>query len=316
MPRLVLLLLACALVLGACGSSDDESVDALLKQTFASDKTVQSGELNVGLDANIRGLQSLQGPVRLTLRGPFESAGKDELPRFDFTLGITSGGQTFTAGGISTGDKGYLKFAGQAFVVSDADFQQFKQGYLDAQKRSSSDKEGAPSLGALGINPRAWLTNPQKVGDGEQVGGTDTVHISAGIDVPRLLDDINRVLARASSATKGTNQTQTQVPSSLTEAQQKQIEDAVESAKVDVYTGKDDKALRKLDINVKLRKSGQIDGGTLRFSLEIADLNKDQDIKAPAGAKPLSELTGRATTRSASPTRGRTSRSSRSARTC
>src|SRR4051794_41344159 len=160
-PLFALLLCAFVLPLAGCGS-DDESVDSLLKQTFASDKSVKSGRLNAQLDANVQGIQGLDGPVRLRLSGPFESGGAKEMPRFDFTLGLTAGGQTFTAGGVSTGDKGFVRFQGQAYAVSDQLFNQFKNGYLNASKQSDKKKDSAPSLGALGIDPRRWLIDAKK----------------------------------------------------------------------------------------------------------------------------------------------------------
>ena len=285
MARRLLMLLPCALLLAGCGSSKDESVNALLKDTFAGGKSVKSGDLNLQLDANLQGVKSLNGPIRLKVSGPFESGGKDELPKFDFTLAITSNGQTFTAGGTSLGDKGYITFQNQAYAVSDKLFQQFKNGYLQAQKNSKS-KSSAPSLGALGIDPRRWLIGAHKEDDTE-VAGTKVAHIAAGIDVGRLLNDVNRVLARASSVTGGAAKN---VPNRITPAQQKQIENAVQSARVDVYTGKDDHALRKLDLAVQLKPSGTFKGGTLHFTLQIADLNQDQTIEAPKNAQPLENL--------------------------
>src|SRR5690242_6520655 len=146
MARRLLMLLASALLVAGCGSSKDESVNGLLKDTFAGGKSVKSGQLNVELDANLQGVKNLNGPVQLKLTGPFQSTGKNELPKFDFTLAITSNGQTFTAGGTSLGDKGYISFQNQAYSVSDKLFQQFKQGYEQAQKNSKS-KSDAPSLG-------------------------------------------------------------------------------------------------------------------------------------------------------------------------
>src|SRR3954451_8770086 len=287
MGRVLFALLSCAfaaVALGACGSSD-ESVDSLLKQTFASNKSVHSGRLNAQLDANVAGIQGLNGPVRVRLSGPFQSAGKGKMPSFDFTVGLTAGGQAFTAGGVSTGDKGFVKFQGKPYVVSDQLFKQFRDGYLAAAKSSQKKNGSQPSLGALGIDPRSWLRGARKAGT-QTVAGVDTFHITSGIDVTRLLDDINRLLARAGSAS-GAKQVQR-----LTDAQRKQIQDAVQSATVDVYTGKDDKLLRRLDVHVALKKSGRIKGGNLRFQLQLDALNKDQEIKAPTGAHPLSELTG------------------------
>ena len=289
MRRLLIAMFASALVVlvAGCGGGDD-SVGSLLSQTFAPDKSVKSGRLNAQLDANVQGIQGLNGPVRLRLSGPFQSAGKGEMPHFDFTLGVSAGGQSFNAGGVSTGDKGYVRFQNQAYAVSDALFKTFKDRYLQAAKDSSKKKDSTPTLGSLGINPRRWLENAKKAGE-EKIGGTDTIHITAGINVSKLLDDVNRVLGRASSAT-GSNQ----VPQSLSAADRKKIIDAVDTATVDVFTGKDDKLLRRLDVNVRLKNSGSVKGGTVRFQLQLDALNKDQTIKAPTNTKPLDQLLGTA----------------------
>jgi hypothetical protein len=286
MARRLLFVLVSALLLAGCGSSKDESVDGLLKDTFAGGKAVHSGRLNAEIDADLQGVQSLKGPVRLRLTGPFQSNGaKDQLPKFDFTLAVTSNGQTFSAGGTSLGDKGFVSFQGQSYSVSDQLFQQFKQGYLQAQSKSSK-KNSAPSLGTLGVDPRRWLTGARKAGETD-VEGTKTIHLTAGVDVARLLTDVNRVLARASSVTGGAARN---VPNRITPAQQQQIRQAVQSARVDVYTGKDDHALRKLDVTVALKKGATVQGGTLHFTLTIADLNQDQTIDTPRNAKPLEDL--------------------------
>src|SRR4051795_1517756 len=285
MARRLLILVLCGVFVAGCGSSKDESVNGLLKDTFAGGKSVKSGELNVQLDANLQGVQSLKGPVQLRVTGPFQSTGSKELPKFDFTLSITSNGQTFTAGGTSVGDKGYISFQNQAYAVSDKLFQQFKNGYLQSQSKSKN--KSAPSLGTLGIDPRRWLVGAHKEADAD-VAGTKTAHIAAGIDVGQLLNDVNRVLSRASSVAGGAAKN---VPNQITPAQQKQIEQAVQSAKVDIYTGKDDHALRKIDVAVQLKPTGStFKGGTVHFALQIADLNEDQTIEEPKNAQPLDNL--------------------------
>src|SRR4051812_16318688 len=175
MRRLLFALLFCVspLLLAACGSSDD-SVDGLLSQTFSSGKALHSGRVNAQLDANVQGVKGLDGPIRLRLNGPFESTGKGKLPRFDFTLGITVSGQSFNAGGVSLGDKGFLRVNGQAYSVPDKLFKQFSDGYLGAARQSQSSRSATPSLGALGVNPRRWLHGARKVGE-EDVGGVKTV---------------------------------------------------------------------------------------------------------------------------------------------
>jgi hypothetical protein len=283
MARVAFSLLFCvlALVFSACGSSD-ESVDTLLSKTFGSNKSVKSGRVNAQVDANVQGVNGLNG-LRLRLNGPFESNGTGKLPKFDFTLGISASGQSFSAGGVSTGDKGWLRVNNQAYAVPDALFKRFQDAYTSSTRQAGKNKKNTPTLAGLGVNPRTWLRNAHKVGT-EDLDGTKVIHIAAGLDVQHLLADVNRLLAKAGSAA------QTKQVSKLTPAQQKEIEDAVRSASVDVFTGKDDNLLRRLDVRVGLQKSGQVQGGQLRFQLQLDAVNQSQTITAPKGAKPLSDL--------------------------
>jgi hypothetical protein len=261
---------------GGASDTEDQSASAILQKTFGSDATIHSGRLTLGLDADVReGVQGVSGPVKVRLTGPFESsddAGK--LPKFAFTLSVSGSGQDINAGATSTGDKGFLMFQGTDYAVPDAMFEQFEQGYAEAQKQSKKDTKDHPTLKALGIDPLAWVTDPKKAGEAE-VGGAETVHITAGIDVPRLLDDVRKTLARAGSASAATGLSDTDVET---------FRKSVKSAKVDVFTGKDDARLRKLVVDLRL------ESGKVAFTLELADLDEEQDIQAPTDAKPIQDL--------------------------
>jgi hypothetical protein len=290
--RCLLLIVLPALVAG-CGSSGggDASTSTLLKDTFAGDKTVKSGKLDVSLGVQAQGLPTLTAPVAFKLAGPFSSLGSGKLPKFDFDLDIAAGGQTIQAGAVSLGDSGYLKFGGKAYSVDKSLFDQFKNGYEQSQQQSKG--KGGASFKALGVNPETWLANARKVGK-TQVGGTETFHITAGVNVQRFLADVNTLLSKAK--TLGGSNTQS-VPQGLSPAVQTTIERSVKRAQVDVYTGVDDHALRRLALSVSLavpkdaqKQAGGLKSGELRFDLTIADLNKSQSINAPAGARPFSEL--------------------------
>lgn len=192
---------------------------------------------------------------------------------------------------MSLGDTGYLKFGGKAYAVDKALFDQFKNGYEKSQNQSKGS--GGASFKALGINPGTWLTDARKVGKAD-VGGTQTFHISSGVNVQRFLADVNTLLSKAKNL--GGSSTQG-VPQGLSPAVQSTIERSVKRAQVDVYTGVDDHALRRLALSVSLavpkdaqKTAGGLKSGELRFDLTIADLNKGQSINAPAGARPFSEL--------------------------
>ena len=56
-----------------------------------------------------------------------------------------------------------------------------------------------------------------------------------------------------------------------------------------MWTGADDKTLRKLQVDLNIAGTGGR-SGTLTFTLEIDDLNQNQTINAPANAKPFTDL--------------------------
>jgi hypothetical protein len=278
-----------ALGLSACGGGEP-SAQELLKQTFSGDHDVSSGDLSLALVLDAKGLKGLQGPLSLKLNGPFASQGERELPKFDLSLAVDAGGQAFNAGAVSTGDKGYLKLQGTNFALTDQLFEQFKKGYEQAAQQSKD--KGGPTFASLGIDPLKWLTDPKKAGT-EEVGGAETYHITAGIDTGRFLQDVSSLLSKA-----GALGSQANLPSSLTPAQRRDIERSVKDARLQVWTGKDDKALRRLAIDVDLdvpadvrKRAGGLSTGTLSFDLTIAQLNEDQTITAPKNARPLSDLT-------------------------
>jgi len=302
-PVLVLLsllaLLASGSVLAACGDDDGggggDDVASILKSTFGSDKPVKSGKLDVAVSLDAKGLPSITGPIALKLAGPFQSNGKEQLPAFDFDLSLNASGQSFTAGAVSTGEKGFLTFQDQDFAVGDQLFDSFKTGYQQAQKESG-DSEGGPTFKALGIDPLRWLEGAKDAGTMD-VGGAKTTHITATIDVPKFLLDVNTLLAKADDLGVA-GQAQAQVPTTLTEKQRSQIAEAVKSAKVDVYSGEDDQLLRRLAVELAFdvpeasrKDAGGLQSGTLKLDLTIADLNEDQTITAPKNARPLEELT-------------------------
>ena len=290
--RRCLLLLVLPLLAVGCGSSDGgpASTSTLLKDTFSGGKTVKSGKLDVALGVDAQGLPSLTAPVAFKLAGPFSSVGSGKLPKFDFDLDIAAGGQTIQAGAVSLGDTGYLKFGGTAYSVGKSLFDQFKSGYEKSQSQSKSSS--GSSFSALGVDPSRWLTGARQVGKTE-VGGTQTFHITSGVDVPRFLTDVNQLLSKAKNLGGAT----TQGVQGLSPQVQSTIERSVKNAKVDIYTGVDDHALRRLALSVSLavpkdaqQQAGGLKSGDLRFDLTIADLNKDQTIEAPADALPFSEL--------------------------
>lgn len=278
-----------ALTLGACGGDDASSlsVDQLLKETFSSDQKVEKGKLDIKLSLDVKGGQ-VNGPVNLRLAGPFESQGEGKLPKFKFDATFEGAGQSIGGGATSTGDKGFVTFQGSNYVVSEQVFSQFKKGFEDAQKTASKDNKN-PSLSTLGIDPRKWLQNPQNAGEAK-VGDDDVVKITGGVDINKLLDDVNQALdkTRALGLQGGA-----QLPTKLTDKQRKAVTDAIKSPTVEIYTGKDDRILRRMLVKLTVdpgQSTQELDSAGVTFDMSILDVNEAQEIPTPANAKPLEDL--------------------------
>lgn len=297
--RMLALLAALASIaaglIGCGGRGGGPDAQGVLKKAFAGREAIRSGRLDVGLKLDLKGVASLNGPVAIELRGPFAAQGKGELPKVAFDVGLTAGGRQMTFGLTSTGTKGFLAVEGKPFDIGDDAYASLRKGYEEAASSSASKDAGAPGLSALGIDPLRWVRDPKLLGT-EDVGGTRARHVSAKVDVPRFLDDLNRLLQRGGSLPGGGTGV---VPSPLSAQQRKDIADSITAAGVDVFAGEHDGTLRKLTLDVKLDvpadirgNIGGLQGGRVGFTLAFAQLNEPQTISAPSGARPISELKG------------------------
>ena len=162
---------------------------------------------------------------------------------------------------------------------------------MNQQISQTSGQEGSRSLKDFGIDPRNWVTSEEDKGD-EKVAGTDTTHISAGLDIRALFRDLNKTIDKAGNASGATRP-----PAKLTEQQIGQIADIVKDPNFDVYVGKDDDKIRRIAVALNFQvpqaqqqQAGGASTGSLTFSIEFADVGKKQTVTAPANPKPLSQL--------------------------
>lgn len=288
LAALAALVVACALV--ACGSSKgaNESVGALLSQTFGKHQSVHSGRIALTVNLNLTGIARLNGPISIRLDGPFQGHGGQALPDFNLGLLFASPAQNLNLGIVSTQGKAWLQAAGTYYTVPDALLSAFKNSYLQAQR--SAAKQNGNTFAAFGIDPRQWLTGAHKAGTAT-VGGAEAVHIAAGVNVTRFLADVNKLLAKAGQlGLSGV----ASAPGSISPATQAALASGVRSASVDIWTGNSDRILRRLTIAVSLSVPpakraaiGGLSGGTIGFDLLLSNLNQAQQISAPASAQPL-----------------------------
>jgi hypothetical protein len=303
--RLIILALLAALTMGlaACGSSDDKSSGAdadattLLKDTFGAGHPIRSGRVDANLDVDLKGLARLTEPLSLHLSGPFQSNGGKKLPDFALDLDLQGGAKPITIGAVFAGGGGFLTIEGQAFDLGADSYNTFKAGYEKAKASATAKDDDQTSLSALGISPLRWLKDPKNAG-AENIAGTQTMHLTSGVDVAKLLQDVSTLLGKARGVTSaGGAATGTAVPASLTAQQRDLITKSIKSAKVDVWTGAKDHTLRKVAVNVQVdvpanlrAQAGNLQTGHVIFQVTFAQLNQAQKVVKPSDVRPISEL--------------------------
>ena len=286
--RLVSLLLLASFVPAACGGEDDtDSVENLLDRAFSEE--IRSADLRLEAEIEMTGV--LEEPIRIEAEGPFRT-NEDKLPSADIELRIGSdgGGQTVTSGVLTTGDRAFVKF-------QDVYYEQPPERVREANEaiRKNSDGSGDRPLSELGLDPRSWLAEAEQEGDAE-VAGVETRHVSGTLDVESLMRNLNGFVERSGAALGGA--AGQAPPPRLSEADIRELTEAVKDPSFDIYVGKQDDIIRRVSGRVEFeipKRSraglGGLDGGSIVFSVEFRDVNGDQEIEAPANARPLSDLT-------------------------
>ena len=245
-------------------------------------------DLKLDAEISVQGLEGFDNPIRILASGPYRS-NEGKLPSFDIDLDLSAGGpaSTVSTGRLSTGERAFVKFGDTFFEVDPKEIAAANR-QLDSQGGGSCTRRG------IGIDPRPWIENAKDRGE-EQVAGVKTTHVSGSLDVDRMLRDLNEFVRRCGSllgtAAGG-------APEPLSRSDIDKIAQIVNDPSFDVYVGKDDGIVRRLSasVNVKVPQEDQesvggIEGGSLKLSIEFANVNGDQKIEAPAKSRPLSELT-------------------------
>jgi hypothetical protein len=276
----------CAAALAACGGADqgDGAAMKAISQTFGpSAASIDRGKVDVRLQLEPEGLLAIGGPIVLKVAGPFSVTG-GAAPRFDLAFAATLAGEQYDGAIVSTGKQGFVKLDNRTYSIDDA-FVSMLRGEAHKAKKSGLKE-------SLGIDPSSWISNPQMKGD-EQVGGVETQRVGGDVNVSKLLADVATLLDKVGGS-----------PSSkegfLTPALRKQIAAAVKSAKVDVWTGAEDKILRQLAVAIKFAFPTDVkppitglEAGKINLRLRLDDVNgRAVRISTPEHARPLSELTG------------------------
>ncbi len=287
-----------AIGIAGCGGSEGETASAgsstdaktLLVSTFqpsGEGSKIKSGTIEIKIDGKTTGASALEGTASAKIA---IDEGKDgKLPNFKADVSVDGqqkGGQPFklNAGGTYTGGRFYVNYDGENYDVGE---ELSKRAVTSMQQAIDQSGEGDQQqlVGQLGLNPETWLTDPKVEGD-EKIGGTDTYRITGAVDVKQLVPDILDAARKAQSLT-GTGATGQKVPT-VTDAQLEQVTKDIDKLDVTIWTGKDDKILRQLKVDMKLGDDkSSLDGS---IQLTLTGVNEPQEISAPSDTKPITDL--------------------------
>jgi len=245
-----------------CGSGPDarDLFDGALERS----NPAKSGRLLLSLDG--RNAQALGLPPRLlvSLRGSFRSA-PSPPPGYDMALLVATQDGRLRLRVIRYGSRSWLVVGENAYALAPG-----------ALKRLGGGRAAPLSAGSFGLDPAAWLSDPEVDGEAE-LDGEKLVRIRATPDVPVLLGELDRLLGRAGETGAGRI---AGLPSVERRA------GSVESAEAVLLVGEGDRRLRRLTVEMELRG-----GGSLRFAYGVAQPGRQQIIGPPANPRPFSELT-------------------------
>jgi hypothetical protein len=271
--RLAAIALLVAALGGCGGGSGTSNPGQALAETAAKLGEIRSGTLQFELvvDPHEEG-----GGFGFELSGPFRLAEPGKLPvaKIDYTQ--TAGDERETVTLTSTGERAFVTVDGTTYELPASTADELRAG-----------EGGAGSGGLEELRIDGWIRDP-KSSDGGEVGGADTDKIEAGLDVVAAANDLIELARSFGGPDLGAIQA----------GEAEQLRDAVRDATLAVWTGDDDRLLRRLRIEADfdpqlpegLEELARAAGSKITFELAIDDPNAPVEVQAPEDAKPASEL--------------------------
>jgi hypothetical protein len=288
-------LAALAAVFAACGGSSDKSSEDPQKVIDnASLEGVTSGNIDLSLGVKSEGHEG--GDLDVKLSGPFQSASNGDLPQLAMTAsakGSANGEDVDFEGGLTLlPDRAYVNYEGTEYEVDPTTFGFVKSSFEQAQQQGSGSESNPADVSACqeaatGLKVGDFVDNLSNDGSAD-VDGTSTTKVSGDLDVGAAIDAIIKLTENPACSSQ--LEAAGPLPIGELEKAKGELTSAVKSAHVEVYVG-DDNIIRKLAAELTIEPKGSSkEKVEVDFDLSLSGVNEEQDISAPANAKPLQGL--------------------------
>src|SRR3954464_9291814 len=152
-----------AALLAACGGKSSGDVKSTLDKAFST--PIKSARIDLEVTLKLDGIKQLNGPVKLSVQGPYETGGSETIPKADWDIAASAAGQNFSAGFISIGDNAWVGFQGQNYEVGAQ-----AVARINRQIRQAAGTNKNKGLSQFGIEPRDWIKDAQDEGSAKVDG--------------------------------------------------------------------------------------------------------------------------------------------------
>ena len=269
------------LVGAGCGGASQ--AERALATTTERLSDVRSGDLAMKLLASTAGAPEGRG-VGFELAGPFavaEQKGRLPVTQLDYTR--VTGTKRRTTTFISTGADAYVEVDGTTYRLAPEQV---------ADLRATGDDEAGEG-GLEGLDLDEWIDDPQ-VAPGGSVDGVAVDRVTGKVDAVEALNDVLGLASEFGATVEG-------APTRLEGDDAEQVRRAVRRTHLELLTGRSDRLLRHLRIDVSFgvdeeqelaRALGWLAGVRVSLELDVSRPNRRVTEKEPARARPASELPG------------------------
>ena len=270
---------------GGGGSSDEDPQSVVQNATLEG---VESG--NVDLKLGIKSEGKKGGALSVSLSGPFQVGGKESLPELALTAkangNLEDEAIDFEGGLTLLSDRAFVNYKGSEYEVDPTTFGFVKSGFEQAQQQGGEESSEitACQKAASGLKVSEFIDNLKNEGSAD-VDGTSTTKVSGDLNTGSAIDAV--IQLSENPACSSQLEAAGPLPLSELESAKGELTKAIKKAHADVYVGDDD-IIRKLAAQLTV----EMEGETVEIDLELSlgEVNEEQDISAPANAKPLEGL--------------------------
>jgi hypothetical protein len=291
---LVAALAALATAFTACGGSDKSSEDPQQVIDNATLEGVKSGSIDLSLGVKSEGDEG--GNLDVKLSGPFQGADNGDLPELALTAsakGSANGEDIDFDGGLTLlPDRAYVNYEGTEYEVDPTTFGFVKSSFEQAQQQGSGSESNPADVSACqeaatGLKVGDFVDNLSNEGSAD-VDGTSTTKVSGDLNVGAAIDAIIKLTENPACSSQ--LEAAGPLPIGELEKAKGELTSAVKLAHVDVYVGDDD-IIRRLVAELTIEPKGSSkEKVEVDLDLSLSGVNEEQDISAPANAKPLEGL--------------------------